>query len=494
MNQRRAALRRTGLAVVLAVTGAIALSAAQATAVAKSPTAQPEDDFNGDGYADLAVAAPEATVDGKVKAGYVAVLYGTASGLSTTNKAVFTQNTAGVPDTAEGGDTFGSAMTTADLDRDGYTDLVVGVAGEDNPAGADSGMVQVLWGGARGLAGGATLATGDEMYEAVGMRGNLAAGDFDGDGAPELVTVDGFWKMVLTEGPFGRDGAASGGTRAITDDSDPRFMDMDTGDVNGDGLLDLVATAHQGDEYDARYIKVWKGTPDGLAVPEEVLGGNGYALEGGESLALGDFDRDGIDDVVVGRPVDGYDSDLDEPMVRGGRIAYVPGTSDGPDGTKVRYLYQDSAGVPGAAERGDGFGTDVSVADVDGDGYADVSAGVPGEDYDGLEDAGSVVVLRGGENGPTGTGAVSYGQDTAGVPGVAESDDRFGRATRLLDADGDGRSELAVGAPGENTDAGSVWVFRSTSAGVTATGAITFGHGTLGTVATGARLGSGFTY
>jgi hypothetical protein len=39
-----------------------------------------------------------------------------------------------------------------------------------------------------------------------------------------------------------------------------------------------------------------------------------------------------------------------------------------------------------------------------------------------------------------------------------------------------------------------VWVFKSATTGVIPTGAITFGHGTLGTVATGAKLGSGFTY
>ncbi|MDQ1045538.1 FG-GAP repeat protein [Streptomyces sp. V4I2] len=80
------------------------------------------------------------------------------------------------------------------------------------------------------------------------------------------------------------------------------------------------------------------------------------------------------------------------------------------------------------------------------------------------------------------------------MPGAAENSDAFGRTTRLVDANHDGRAELAVDAPGENANAGSVWGFRSTSSGITPTGSFTFGAGTLGTVAANARLGSGFAY
>ncbi|WP_369246545.1 FG-GAP repeat protein [Streptomyces sp. R41] len=84
--------------------------------------------------------------------------------------------------------------------------------------------------------------------------------------------------------------------------------------------------------------------------------------------------------------------------------------------------------------------------------------------------------------------------NSAGVPGTAENQDVFGSATRLIDANRDGRAELAVGAPGENTNAGSVWAFKSTASGVIPTGSYTFGAGTLGTVAAGARPGQGFAY
>ncbi|MGW4541639.1 VCBS repeat-containing protein [Streptomyces chartreusis] len=494
MNRRRGTWH-AGLAVVMAVTGAVVLPASQASAGGAPAAAERHDDFNGDGYSDLAVAAPEATVDGKTKAGYVAVVYGSATGLKTSSKQVISQNTPGVTDSAETADLFGSAVSTADLDQDGFDDLLVGVTGEDSvEGGAETGLVQVVWGGPNGLSGGAALAYGHTTYDRLSDRGELTVGDVNGDGAPDLVAVESVNKLRVIKGPFGRGGTAVGGEQSFLAGSDPRFLDLATGDVDGDGVDDVVGTMNDGDEYDARRITYWRGTADGLAEGVVLLDGRDWWVQGGESLGVGDVNRDGYADIVVGRPVDGYDSDLDTPIPKGGRVAFIPGSANGPVGTKAKYVNQDTAGVLGAAERGDGFGTDISVADVDGDGYADVATGVPGEDFDGRTDAGGTVVLRGGPNGLTGTGAKGVNQNTDGVPGAAETKDVFGTATHLVDGNGDGRAELAVGAPGENADAGSVWVFRSTSTGITPTGSFTFGAGTLGTVAAKARLGVGFTY
>ncbi|MGI5375372.1 VCBS repeat-containing protein [Streptomyces sp. CA-251387] len=494
MNRRKATWR-TGLAAVLTVTGAAALPVAQASGDTPTAATKLQDDFNGDGYSDVAIAAPEATVGGKTKAGYVAVLYGSASGLTTASKQVISQNTTGIPGSAETDDQFGSALSTADLDQDGYDDLIVGVTGEDSvEGGAETGQVEVVWGGAGGLSGGSTLAYGKNTYDRLSAKGELTVGDVNGDGASDLVVVESLVKLRVIKGPFGRDGAAKGGEQTILDDSDPRFLDLATGDVNGDGIDDVVGTMNDGDEYDARRITYWRGTPGGLAEKVVLEDSRGWRVQGGESLDLGDVNGDGYDDIIVGRPVDGYDSDANTPIPLGGRVTFVPGGANGPDGTKAMYVNQDSSGVPGAAERMDGFGADVSVADVNGDGYADVSTGVPGEDFDGLSNTGGVIVLRGSASGLTGSGAQGFNQNTTGVPGAAESNDAFGRTTHLVDANHDGRAELVVGAPGENAGAGSVWVFRSTSSGITPTGSFTFGGGTLGTVAANAKLGSGFNY
>ncbi|WP_371665278.1 FG-GAP and VCBS repeat-containing protein [Streptomyces sp. NBC_01241] len=498
------AIRTPGITVVLAITVATAVitlpaaaqasTSAPATASATPTRAVPaptprRDDFNGDGYPDLAFTAPGATAGGRTKAGYAGVVYGSKSGLQTSTRQVFTQDSPGIPDTAEAGDAFGSSMVSADLDRDGYSDLVVGAPKEAIGSFKSAGSLTVIWGGAHGLSGGATLLTGNQLYDGIG--GKAAVGDFDGDGAMDVVTL-GMNGMHILSGPFERDGSAAA-VRVIRDMDDLRYLDLAAGDFNGDGRDDLAAVVHDDYELDARRILVRNGGATGLSEKYTVVKrADGYRLQGGETVTAGHINGDKYADLVVGRTIEGYDSDLDYPLALGGMITYVPGSATGPRGDRAKVFNQDSAGVPGVAEVHDGFGASLSIGDMNGDGYGDIAVGVPYEDLGTTKNAGSVLVLPGTASGPTGTGTVGFNQDTANVPGVAEANDRFGAAVRLVDANRDGRTELAVGAPGENTHAGSLWVFPATASGVTAKGSFAFSHGTLGTVGTNAQLGSSF--
>ncbi|MFF2524889.1 FG-GAP-like repeat-containing protein [Streptomyces liangshanensis] len=447
----------TVAAVVIAVTGtAPAVSYAvdtSAGARALDAPASTRADFDGDGYPDVAIAAPGGTVNGQVGAGYIAVVYGMADGPDGVKRQIISQDRYAIPGTSEAGDGFGGNLTAADLDGDGYTDLIVGTPGEDIGSTPDAGLHTVLWGGVGGLATAANIGQG---------RSETRAGDFDGDGHLDLATADG-----MKYGPISREGVAAR-TGPLADVNVPVQV-MEAGDVDGDGTTDLVVGAGSSDQAG---LRLFKGTANGLVAGNFIAAPDTVSAE---SVALGDIDADGRQDVVFGRPT----------AAGGGLVGVVRGTATGL-APRATLIGQDTADVPGSGESGDRFGTDVSVGDVTGDGYADVVAGVPGEDLGELTDAGNFTVLRGSAAGLTGAGSQSFSQDTAGVPGAAENGDRFGTRTAVV-----GRY-VAVGAPAENTGNGSVWVFPGTAAGLTGTGSVTFGPGTLAAPVTGARFGAAF--
>lgn len=109
--------------------------------------------------------------------------------------------------------------------------------------------------------------------------------------------------------------------------------------------------------------------------------------------------------------------------------------------------------------------------DFDGDGFADLATGVPGEDVGSVRDAGAVQVLYGSASGPTARDQVWH-QNRKGIKGGAEQGDGFGSATASGDFDADGFADLAVGIPGEDLggkrDTGAVQVLYGGSSGLTA--------------------------
>ncbi|MFE2843112.1 FG-GAP repeat protein [Streptomyces scopuliridis] len=104
--------------------------------------------------------------------------------------------------------------------------------------------------------------------------------------------------------------------------------------------------------------------------------------------------------------------------------------------------------MAGVAEYGDGWGTDLSLGDTDGDGYADLAIGAPGEDIGSVADAGAVWVLRGSPGGLTTVRSRDSNQNSPNVPGAAEKGDRFGGQVRLVDPNRDGKFGLLAAAPG----------------------------------------------
>ncbi|MFJ4893632.1 FG-GAP-like repeat-containing protein [Streptomyces sp. NPDC088788] len=460
-SRRSVALAATAVATVLA--GGLLIALPGAASAAPSGLG---DDFNGDGYRDLATGAPGAVAAGKAKTGAVVVNYGSASGISAARHKTTSQSSSGVPGASETSDRFGTELAHGDLNRDGYGDLVVGTPQEDVSGDVDGGSVTVLWGGASGLSGGTTISDPNPSgHDRFGQ--SLAVGDFTGDGKTDLAVGSTGKDVWIFKGGFTKSGGAAGKLRldaSIESGAYPEgAVQLAAGDFDDDGTDDVVVGSFAGNF-------VYRGTPAGPTF--QTKAGEQFA----GAYAVADFDRDGHDDLVVGTDfVDFLNS-----SAKGGYATVYYGGTTGVDTTRSAAFSQDTAGVPGTDESDDWFGGSLAAGDVNGDKYPDLAVGADNESVGSTDGVGNVWVLRGGPSGLTGSGAQSFNQGTAGVPGANEQSDMFGDAVHLADHDKDGRADLAVGAAGENSDDGAVWVLRGSTGGVTATGAVSFGASSVG--------------
>ncbi len=120
-----------------------------------------------------------------------------------------------------------------------------------------------------------------------------------------------------------------------------------------------------------------------------------------------------------------------------------------PSGKGSIRFRQGKRGLGNRAEKGDRFGQATAVADFNGDGWLDVAISAPGEDLAGVNNAGIVHVIYGSATGYKGTRRQRLHQNTPGVEDEPERGDRFGEALAVVDYDGNGIADLAIGVPGE---------------------------------------------
>jgi hypothetical protein len=310
--------------------------------------------FNDDGYSDLAVGAPREDVGTVRNAGQVDVYHGSSEGLNYSfgdREQTWRQNSTGL-DYPEDGDLFGSALTTGDFDKDGISDLAIGVIGEDvNPIGSmvnDAGAVNVIYGSLNGL----------QVIEYPPGVGRVA--------------------QVWTQDSFGIEGNSEVGD--IFGDA------LATGDFNKDGISDL-AIGVSAEEINTvelvGAVNVIYGSSNGLS-PTGLTLGNGRADQVwtqnttnveddaesidlfGSALATGDFNKDGISDLAIGVPLEDVDTIGNAGAVNviygsvrtdidlGGLSATVPPLGIG---RADQIWTQNSLDIEDSAESSDNFGS-----------------------------------------------------------------------------------------------------------------------------------------
>jgi hypothetical protein len=465
-------------------------------------------DFNGDGFADLAIGV----ISEGSYAGAVSVLYGSVGGLQADvpDDQLWSQNSPGVKDRSEGLDYFGSALAPADFNADGFTDLAIGAshetAGDGNPQNA--GAVNVLYGSPLGLQ---AEAPDDQFWtqDSPGVKDEaelpdyfgfaLASADFNGDGFADLAigSLDEYIK-ASDQGAVSVLFGSDSGLQA--DAPDDQFWTQDSpgvkdegevfdqfggslaaSDFNADGFSDLaIGSGESVDGHDeAGAVNVLYGSAAGLqadAPDDQFWTQNSPGVKGrsqhqdrfGHALAAGDFNADGFPDLAISEPKFGSVSAPGALSVLYGSVQGLQ--ADDPDD---QLLSQDSPGVQGEGEAGDNFGWSLAAGDFNADGFTDLALGDPDDNVFEIG-AGAANVLFGSAFGLQADSPDDqlWSQTSPGVKGRAEEGDLFGAAVAAGDFNADGFSDLAVGVEDDRVfnvvGAGSVNVLYGSAQGLQA--------------------------
>lgn len=437
-------------------------------------------DFNNDGFGDVIAGAPLENFGKKADAGIVHVIYGSASGLNSNSDTTIHQGTTGVPGVNNAGDRFGSSVATGDFDNDGFTDAVVGAEGEDTGCKTDAGAFTILYGHRNGLRGrgaatftaatpgvagpaepfanvGAAATTGDFNRDefddvAVGAPGS-GSGTSSGAGAVHIMYGS---NRGIVKADNIRLTQATNGVEGDREAHDAFGSSLAVGDFNNDRRDDLaVGTPGQrhNNNAGAGATQIFDGSHKGIPPARNVIitqtSGdlfNGAAQDDrfGTSLAAGDSNGDGSDDLAVGSPGDSVRN-----RRAAGRIHVLYGSDSGLKLTGTDSYSQRTSGVKSKPEAGDEFGRTLAAGNFNGNKRVDLAIGVPGEGIGSKNGSGAVHVLFGGSAGMQPKTHQWYWPGKGAIPGTPMANGGFARALATGDINGDGRDDLVARAPGQ---------------------------------------------
>ena len=340
-----------------------------------------------------------------------------------------------------------------DLDGDGFDDLVVG----DTWASGAHGGAWIYRGP---VTGSLTTADADDFFDAGysygwGGSGVAIVPDMNADGMDELLVgsygadigAKTTGAVFLMYGPA--TAASSSGADAVWSGTSTcealGFRVAPAGDVDDDGTGDLLFVAQGSDGHDCStgegtsYVYMLHGSASlagttSIAAADLTLTGATF----GSSVAAGDVDGDGFDDILVGTAAS-------EAYLF---LGPASGTLDA--ASSANTLITGEASDDRAGYSLGHWG------DVNGDGYSDLHIGAYGDD-EGATDAGAAYVVL----GPVTAASLSLASADAKLIGES-ADDRAGSSLQGGDdLDGDGLDDVQIGAPYNDdaaTDAGATYI------------------------------------